>query len=129
MLVPLLSLLSSLGVLILWAMDQFLYTIYIEAHFFEALKFENDYDFLPKVYTKLPFLFGRKGAIHSIRIYYLGCTIAPVFIAILFILPKNFVLHSIFLYTFACLSFVTIIAAGLYLFFWKPDYRALIKKR
>ena len=40
-LVPLLGVLSSLGILVLWIIDQLVYIRFIEAYFYEALEIEN----------------------------------------------------------------------------------------
>jgi amino acid permease len=125
-LAPVLSVLSSLGVLVLWIMDQLVYIRFIEAYFSEAFEMERKYDFLPKVNVNMPVLFGKKGVISYVRLYYFGCMIAPILVALLSIFTKDILLQRFFLYTLSAIAVAIILSMGLYLFFQKPEYQKLL---
>jgi amino acid permease len=128
-LVPVLGGLSSLGVLLLWIMDQLVYIRFIEAYFSEALEIERKYEFLPKVNDNMPVLFGKKGLISYVRVYYLGCMGAPMLIALLSFVPQSIILHELFIYMVYAIALAIILAVGSYLFFQKPEYQKVLEEK
>ena len=77
----------------------------------------------------MPLLFGKKGVVNFVRVYYLGCIMAPILVTLLSLLPKDSELQTYFLYALFVSALIVMTSVGAYLFFQKPEYQELIARK
>jgi len=84
---------SSVTLIIFWNIDLVFYEKQLVSHFAEALKLENENDWLPKVHHNMLFGKHKKDRPSNIVYYYIGCICSIIFITGLIISLNFFHLH------------------------------------